>query len=239
MRKLSILLTLAVSTWAADVPWAVKLRYIEACSCNLFCPCYFGHQAAHMHGGEHKCTFNNVVRVATGKHGNLDLTGMKVWLSGDLGPDWGTKGEADWLVVTFEPKTSKEQKDALMAILSKVYPVTWKSVQMDSSDITWQISPDNKTAYAKLANGNGEVRLTRFEGSDAKMPTAISNLKYFGATWNSPFELYFSEHFYKGFGKSYSLKQANGFTITVEASSDGKRVAMEREVKKTSAPGLE
>src|SRR5436190_7569966 len=171
MQKLFVLLSLTASLFAADVPWSARLEYIEACSCNLFCPCYFGHQAAHMHGGEHKCTFNNVVRVATGKHGALDLTGVKVWLSGDLGSDWGTKGEADWLVVTFEPKTTQPQKDAMMAILSKVYPVTWKSVQMDTSDMTWEISADKKTAHAKLANGKGEVHLTRFAGADAKMPT--------------------------------------------------------------------
>ncbi len=228
MRELSILLSLTASLWAADVPWSARLQYIEACSCNLFCPCYFGHQAQHMHSGGHNCSFNNAVRVATGKHGSLDLTGVKVWLSGDLGPDWGTKGQADWLVVTFEPKTTQPQKDAIMAMLSKIYPVTWKSVQMDTSEITWQISPDKKTAYAKLGNGNAEVRLTRFEGPDSKMPTSISNLKYFGATWNSPFDLYFSDHYFKGFGKNYTLKQANGFTITVEASSDGKRVAMDR-----------
>ena len=223
MRKLSILLSLAVSMWAADAPWSARLQYIEACSCNLFCPCYFGHQAQHMHGGGHNCTFNNVIRVATGKHGSIDLTGLKVWASGDLGPDWG-KGQADWLVVTFEPKATKEQKDAMTAILSKVYPVTWKTVEVDMADITWQISPDRKTAYAKLGNGNGEVRLTRFEGTDTKMPTSIANLKYFGATWNSAFDLYFSDHYFKGHGKSYSLKQANGFTITVESTSDGKRV---------------
>ncbi|MGH9722958.1 MAG: DUF1326 domain-containing protein [Bryobacteraceae bacterium] len=232
MKKLSLLLTLTFSLWAADAPWSVQLRYIEACSCNLFCPCYFGHMASHMHGGEHKCNFNNVVRVATGTHGGVNLTGLKVWMSGDLGADWGTKGQADWLVVTFEPKATKEQKDALMAILSKVYPVNWKSVQMDSSEITWQISADKKTALAKLANGKGEVRLTRFAGADSNMPTSISNLKYFGSTWNSPFELYFSDHYYKGFGKSYQLKQANGFTITVEASSDGKRVTTKKGASK-------
>ena len=98
-----------------------------------------------------------------GKHGNVDLKGVKFWLSGDLGDDWGTKAEADWLVVTFEPDPSR--------------------------------------------------------------PTQVGNLKYFAATWSSPFDLYFSDHYYKGFGKDYDLKQANGFTIVVEATSDGNRVS--------------
>jgi hypothetical protein len=223
MRGLGILF-FALPILAQDVPWQARLQYIEACSCELFCPCYFNDHASHQGTAEHKCTFNNVARVVTGKHGDVDLSGVKVWLSGDLGSDWATKGQADWLIATFEPKTSKEQKDGLMAILGKIYPVKWSSVEMDSSEITWRVAPDGKTAYAKLANGKGEVKLTRFGGSDAEKAAQISNVRYFGASWNSPFSLYYSDHYYKGSGKSYQLHHTNGFTITVESSSDGKRV---------------
>ncbi|HKW97221.1 MAG TPA: DUF1326 domain-containing protein [Bryobacteraceae bacterium] len=228
MKRFAIVLALGLPLLAQDVPWQARLQYIEACSCDLFCPCYFNDHASHQGTGEHKCNFNNVARFAVGKHGDTDLTGIKVWLSGDLGSDWATKGQADWLVATFEPKTTKEQKDGVMAILTKIYPVKWTSVEMDTSEITWKISPDGKTAYAKLANGKGEVKLTRFGGTDAEKPAQISNVRYFGATWNSPFALYHSDHFYKGFGKSYQLHHANGFTITVESSSDGKRVVTKK-----------
>ena len=224
MRRISLLLVLTLSAWAQDVPWNARLQYIEACSCDLFCPCYFNDHASHQGTGAHKCTFNNVARVTQGKHGDVDLTGVKVWLSGDLGSDWGTKGQADWLVATFEPKATKAQKDGLMAILTKLYPVKWNSVQMDSSDITFRIDPDGKAAYAKLANGKGEVKLTRFAGVDPSKPAQIHNVRYFAAAWNSPFNLYHSDHYYKGFGKSYQPSKANGFTIIVEASSDGKRI---------------
>jgi hypothetical protein len=227
MKKLAFLL-LGLPLLAQDVPWQAQLQYIEACSCDLFCPCYFNDHASHQGTGAHSCTFNNVARVVVGKHGAVDLTGVKVWLSGDLGSDWGTKGQADWLVATFEPKATKEQKDGMMAILTKIYPVKWKDVQMDSSEITWKIAPDGKTAYAKLANGNGEVKLTRFGGTDPAKAAQISNVRYFAATWNSPFALYHSDHYFKGHGKSYELHHANGFTITVESSSDGKRVVTKK-----------
>ena len=224
MKRIAVLLALAVSVWAQDAEWQAKLQYIEACSCDLFCPCYFNDHASHQGSGAHKCTFNNVARFIQGKHGSVDLTGVKIWLSGDLGADWGTKGQADWLVATFEPKATKEQKDAIMAIMTKIYPVKWSKVDMDTSAITWTISPDGKTAHAKLANGKGEVTLTRFGGTDPSKPAQINNVKYFASTWNSPFNLYHSDRYYKGFGKSYELKKANGFTITVEMTSDGKRV---------------
>jgi len=35
------------------------------------------------------------------------------------------------LIATFEPKATKDQKDAVMAIMTKVYPVKWNSVEMD------------------------------------------------------------------------------------------------------------
>ena len=131
-------------------------------------------------------------------------------------------------IATFEPKATKEQKDGLIAILTKIYPVKWTSVQMDTSDIAWHVSPDGKTAHAKLGNGKGEVNLTRFDGNDPAHGAIIQNVRYFAATWNSPFSLYHSDHYYKGFGKNYQLHHANGFTITVEASSDGKRVAAKK-----------
>lgn len=224
MKSFALLLGLTITARAADVPWQVRLQYIEACSCDLFCPCYFNDHASHQGTGEHSCTFNNVARVLQGKYGDVNLTGLKVWLSGDLGADWATKGEAGWLVATFEPKATKEQKDAMMAVLGKIYPVKWNSVQFDTSAITWTLSPDGKTAHAKMANGKGEVNLTRANGADPNKAPQVANVRYFAATWNSPFNLYHSDHRYNGFGKSYELHHANGFVITLETTSDGKRM---------------
>ena len=226
MRIALLLFVTVLCTLADDTPWQARMQYIEACSCDLFCPCYLNDHASHQGTAARNCTFNMGTRVLTGKHGDVDLTGMKFWLSGDLGSDWGTKGQSDWLVVTFEPKATQAQKDGLMAVLTKLYPVKWSSVQMDTSEITWRISPDGASAYAKLANGKGELKLTRFAGAEPDKPAQVQNVKYFGAAWNSPFSLYHSDHYYKGFGKSYELHHANGFTITVEASSDGKRVQL-------------
>ena len=224
MKAFTLLLGLAVAASAADVPWQARIQYIEACSCDLFCPCYFNDHASHQGTGTHSCSFNMAGRVLQGKYGDADLTGVKFWLSGDLGADWGTKGKADWLVATFEPKATKEQKDGAMAVLGKIYPVTWGKVDFDTSEITWTVSPDKKTAHAKMANGKSDIKLTSATGADPKMPPQVTNTKYFAATWNGPFNLYHSDHYYKGFGRDYQLHHANGFIITVEHTSDGKRV---------------
>ena len=117
MKALTVLLLLTTFAWAEDKSWKVSLEYIEACSCSLFCTCYFNKHAQDHHTGEHHCNFNNVPRVLSDNYGSVDLKGLRVWLSGDLGDDWATKGEADWLrrtpivlVSTRPPKSIRPQQ---------------------------------------------------------------------------------------------------------------------------------
>ena len=60
------------------------------------------------------------------------------------------------------------------------------------------------------------MKLTRFGGANAEQPSQLHNVRYFAATWNGPFDLYHSDHFFKSGDRAYSPKKANGFVITVE-----------------------
>src|SRR5437667_11090914 len=91
--------------------WAANTTVIEACSCPMFCQCYFntkpaahGEHAGHSHGegGEHFCKFNMAYKVNRGHSGNVKLDGAKFWIAGDLGGDF-SKGQMDWAVLTFDP----------------------------------------------------------------------------------------------------------------------------------------
>src|SRR5258706_14347045 len=96
----------------ADTPeWAMNATIIEACSCTMFCPCYFstvpsGH--GHMEA-DHYCRFNMGYRINKGSFGDVKLDGVKFWIAGDLGADF-SKG-ASWAEITFEPSVTKEQRD--------------------------------------------------------------------------------------------------------------------------------
>jgi hypothetical protein len=84
--------------------------YIEACSCDMFCPCYFNTHATH-HMDEHQmdahfCRANLVLKVDKGYYKNTKLDGAMVWLANDLGSDWST-GKDSWSVVNFDPSVSK------------------------------------------------------------------------------------------------------------------------------------
>jgi hypothetical protein len=188
--------------------WSIKADYIEACSCSLFCSCYYNTGPE----GGMMCNFNNAVKISSAHVGDVKLDGKKFWISGDLGGDF-TKGMKS-AIVTFEPKTSKAEKDAIMYLIAKVYPVTWKSVKMDEAPITWHRNGMN--GYAKLGN-KGAIKLEGAKGADGKQQV-ITNLKYWGAQKNNGFELAYGTHHYKGFGHNYSLKRKNGFFVTIESS---------------------
>lgn len=198
---------------AGKTPWHLKATIIEACSCPLFCPCYFNLKPAH-----HYCQFNNAFNIEQGNLGNVKLDGMKVWLSGDLGGDF-TTGKAEWLVFTFEPTATPEQIDAGTKVLGSLYSAfKFPVLGIDKKQITWEIKGNKATA--KMGDGSGSIDLVAATGSDGKTPTVINNLPYWSAKSNSGFNLYKSKHHYKGHEKDFTFEDTNGFTIGIETSGE-------------------
>lgn len=205
---------------AATPDWDFNATYIEACSCPMFCQCYFNTKPAGHHGAkgeEHFCRFNMGVRVNRGRYGQTNLTGAKFWLAGDLGGDF-SKGQMGWLMVSFDPATSKVQRDGIAAILNVIYPVKWSSVETDVAEVSFQ--PGKDQAVAKLAGGKkGEVVLARAQGMTNE-PVVIRNLKYWGAPRNDGFVLMPNQiEAYRGAKRSFEFRNSNGFMITIDANS--------------------
>src|SRR5256885_12693021 len=123
--------------------------YVEACSCHLFCPCYF-----HKHAEHPMCEFNMAVKVNEGHAGDTSLTGAKYWLTGDLGDEWATKGKGSWVVVSFDPSTSKAQRDALAGIILKTYGLKWDELKVQEAPI--EITRAGDIVEAKLGS-SGEM----------------------------------------------------------------------------------
>lgn len=226
----------AVDTGAAGVDWHMNATIIEACSCEMFCQCYFNaeptaHPGCCPPGADptkppRYCKFNNAFQVNKGTYGAARLDGVKFWVAGDLGGDF-SKGQMDWAVVHFDPATSKEQRDGIVAILGALYPVKWNSLEVKGDfPIEWKGGKDR--AVAKLDGGKaGEVVLVRNQGMTDD-PIVIQNLKYWGAPRNDGFVLMANEvEAYRTGAKPFEFKGSNGFMITLDiASSD---VAMAKE----------
>lgn len=212
------------ATAKAAPDWSMNATIIEACSCPMFCQCYFstkpaGHHAGHG-GEEHFCRFNNALKVNKGHYGKVDLAGAKFWIAGDLGGDF-SKGQMDWAVLRFDPSVTKKQREAINTIVGHLYPVKWNSFTVgQDAPIDWNAAKDK--AVAKLNGGQAaEVVLNRNQGM-TNDPIVISNLKYWGAPRNDGFVLMQNEvEAYREGEKAFEFKGTNGFMITFDiASSD-------------------
>ena len=218
----------AAQAKATSTPeWDMNATVIEACSCPMFCQCYFNKSpAAHHHeGGKHFCRFNNVYKVNKGKYGSTKLDGIKFWLTGDLGGDF-SQGKMDWAVVYLDKSLPKDQRDAIAHITGHLFPVKWNSFTIAEGVIdTWEFS--NDTAVALLDGGKtGEVRLKRFAGITNE-PIVIKNLKYWGALRNDGFIMMPNEVVaYRVGPNAFEFKGTTGFMLTLDMSSkDIKSVA--------------
>jgi len=218
---------LGISAESAANDWSMNASIIEACSCPMFCQCYFnpqpaahsGHSGhAHGEGGEHFCKFNNAFKVNHGSYGNTKLDGAKFWVAGDLGGDF-SKGQMDWAALTFDPSVTPEQREGIKAILGHVYPVKWNSFTVaQDANMTWAATSDH--AEAKLSDGKaGQVTLNKFQGMTDE-PIVIKNLKYWGVPRNDGFLMMPNEvEAYRAGDKPFEFKGTNGFMITIDINS--------------------
>jgi len=209
--------------------WSMKATIIEACSCPMFCQCYFNSEPAApatdhvmmqhgMSSSAHYCKFNNAFRVDKGSYGDTKLDGAKFWVAGDLGGDF-TKGQMDWAVLTFDPSVTPAQREGIIAALGKLYPVKWNSFTV-AKDAVMDWSATKDMASARLDGGKaGEVVLSKGPGMNDESPV-IKNLRYWGAPRNEGFVLMPNkvEAYHLG-DKPFEYSGTNGFMITFDISS--------------------
>jgi len=205
--------------------------YIEACSCDMFCPCYFNdHSTNHMamgehHAEEHFCRANLVLKVDNGYYKNTKLDGAKVWIATDLGSEWST-GKDSWMVANFDPAVTKEQQAALADILGQLYPIPWQKKGAGTAAFSWDVDTKTGVAHAKMNDGKAEVVLERVGGNSSSHEVVIHNLKYWGAQSNDGFRMWKSKHeAFEGDGHKFSYDGTNGFLITIHFSGNAKPVS--------------
>ena len=215
----------------ASPAWSMNATAIEACSCPMFCPCYFQTKPSahatkaadgHDHGAsEHFCRANMAWKVNKGTYGTTKLDGAKFWLAMDLGDDF-SDGTMKWAVAHFDPAVTKEQRDGILAAVNGLFPVKWETpVQLgDDLPIEWKHTGD--VAMAKLDGGKaGEMMLNGGAvGRNKGTPVVINNLRYWGAPRHDGFVLMPNEvEAYRLGPNAFEFKGTNGFMITVDINS--------------------
>lgn len=201
--------------------WHFNGTAIEACSCPMFCQCYFNpHPALHKteHGAKHFCKFNMAYKINEGYYGDTDLAGVKFWIAGDLGESW-KDGTTDWAVITFQKGTTDAQKAGVSTALGHIFPVKWKSfVAAEDANIEW--AANEERAEAKLAGGaNAHIILNKWQGIEGKTGM-LTNISYMGSPRNTGFKMMPNEiQTYKVGEKAFEYKGTTGFMITIDMSS--------------------
>lgn len=200
--------------------WAMKASIIEACSCPMFCQCYFNSTPSAHHGNgdsEHYCRFNNAFKVSKGHHGDTKLDGALFWVAGDLGDDF-SDGKMNWAVLTFDPSVAEAQRAGIAEILGHVYPVEWASFTM-GEDAKMEWSASDARAEARLAGGKvAEVVLNRLAGHDHS--PVIKGLNYWGVPRHEGFVLMPNEvEAYRVGDNAFEYGGGNGFMLSFDINS--------------------
>jgi hypothetical protein len=235
---IGVVISLSSLAFAADAPaepdWSLNATNIEACSCKMFCSCYFtgaptpaptptapapggsAGSAGHQHDNAY-CRFNNAFKINSGHWGDTKLDGLKFWMAGDLGSDF-SKG-FDWAIITFEPEATPPQRDAVKAIIKHIFPGNWNSFsQGTDAKIDWSAEKDQATA--KMDDGKvAEVRLKRNQGMTDD-PITINNIRFWAAPRNDGFKVMQNEvQAYRVGDKAFETKKTNGFVVTIDMNS--------------------
>jgi hypothetical protein len=217
-----LMVALPASFATGDKDWHFNGTVIEACSCPMFCSCYFNTEPAlnHTeHGAEHFCKFTMAYKINKGHHGDTDLTGVKFWVAGDLGASW-KNGNTEWAIVTFQTGTTDAQKAGVTTALSHIFPVKWKSFEVgEDAEIEWMATEDR--AEAKLAGGvKAHIILNRWQGMGGKTGE-FKNIAYFAAPRNSGFKMMPNEiEAWKTGDKAFAFQGTTGFMTTVDMASN-------------------
>ena len=217
--------------------WSMNATIIEACSCPMFCQCYFNSKPAGP-GCCSKpddpllktrfCKFNNAFRVNKGTHHGTKLDGAKFWVAGDLGDEF-SDGQMGWAMLHFDPSVTKTQRDAITEILGHVYPVKWEKFTLgQDAMVDWHATRDH--AEAKLDGGRiAEVQLKKNQGMSDD-PIVIKNLVYWGVPRNDGFVLMANEvEAYRAGEQAYEFKGTNGFMITFDINANDVKPAAKGE----------
>src|SRR5260370_41847454 len=100
-----VLALLAMTTTDTKPDWWMNATTIEACSCPMFCQCYFNPKPAaadHEHGtAAHYCLFNNAYKRRHGHYGSTNRARAKFWLTCALGRVFW-HGRRGWALVSFD-----------------------------------------------------------------------------------------------------------------------------------------
>jgi len=200
-----IALAPVVAATPATPEWVLKADYLDACSCDLACPCLFGGSPTRGF-----CKGATLVEIKEGHYGEVDLAGVTV-----LAVYNGGK----WIKFFVNDNATKAQTDAVVEFL----PVAEGFFQAPVRDIrNVPISVERAKDKVKVTTDGTVVELEQIRNSKGE-PIKVSGLPAHGF----PGLPYIDHTQYKTIALTHESEKENfnfsdttGYTARIEASSD-------------------
>ncbi len=121
---------------AQDTNWRIMGKGISTDNCSIGCPCVLGEPPTHG-----RCQYTGILLIEKGYYGNVKLDNLKIAVGGAFGrsKEMG-KEETDFVTYYIDTAATKDQKDALLKILTsptfsgksediKVMPITISGIE--------------------------------------------------------------------------------------------------------------
>ena len=220
--------TVLIGTWIAFAPvlaaspatakWVLKADYVDACSCDLTCPCLFGGSPTHGY-----CKGATLVEIKEGNYGKVDLASVTV-----LAVYNGGK----WIKFFVSENATKEQTDTVVEFL----PVAEGFFEAPVRDVrNVPISVMRTNDKVKITTEGTLIELEQIRNADGE-PIKVLGLPAHGF----PGLPYLNHTQYKTVAlihdsekEKFNFSGTNGYTARIDASSDSDRLFKQPDIGMT------
>ncbi len=190
-----------------DPEWVLKANYVDACSCDVACPCIFGQPSTHGY-----CKGATLVEITEGYYGKVDLTGVSVLAVYNSGK---------WIKFFVSENATKEQTDAVVEFL----PVAEGFFKAPIREVKNQpISVLRTSDKVKISTEETLIELEQIQNANGD-PIKVLGLPAHGF----PGLPYLDHTQYKTVTlvhdsekEKFNFSETNGYTARIDASSDSK-----------------
>ncbi len=195
---------------SSQIPeWLLKADYVDACSCDLTCPCLFGGSPTRGF-----CKGATLVQIKEGYYDQVDLAGVTVLAVYNSGK---------WIKFFVNEDATKEQTDTVVEFLPKAEGFFEAPVQ-DVRNVT--ISVERTNEKVKITTEGTLIELEQIRNADGE-PIKVLGLPAKGF----PGLPYLNHTQYKTVAlvhdskkEKFNFSGTNGYTASIDASSDSDNV---------------
>lgn len=201
---LVVWIALASLVYGESPEWVLKADYVDACSCDIPCPCIFGSPSTHGF-----CRGATLLEITEGHYGEIDFTGVTVLAVYDAG---------HWFKFFVSENATQEQVDAVPAFLATAEGF-FKGPVLEVKRVP--ISVERTDGRVKIATEGTLIELEQVKGLSGD-PIKISGLPGEGFPGlpyidHTQYKAIVLSH--KGGAEEFSFSGSNGYTARVEATS--------------------